>query len=84
MPRSDFPRHEVSLNAPVLADTAAVEGPTIYGSAISHELAHLVGEDHVDDPTQLMYPVNNGQTGYAAGDLAGLAQLGQGPCAPEL
>lgn len=77
---------QVALNAPALAETAAYEGrSTVYGSVIAHELAHLVGEDHVNDPEQLMYPTRDGHlTGYAAGDLTGLAQLGQGPCAPEL
>ncbi|WP_441433861.1 peptidase [Arthrobacter sp. 2RAF22] len=77
---------QVALNAPALAETAAYEGqPTVYGSVIAHELAHLVGEDHVQDHEQLMYPTRNGHlSGYAAGDLTGLAQLGQGPCAPEL
>ncbi|MGO4652268.1 peptidase M10A and M12B matrixin and adamalysin [Arthrobacter sp. 2RAF22] len=76
---------QISLNAPALADAAAYEGRTIYGSVIAHELAHLVGEDHVQDPEELMNPVTDGHlTGYAAGDLTGLAQLGQGPCAPEL
>jgi hypothetical protein len=77
---------QVSLNAPALAETAAYEGrSTVYGSVIAHELAHVVGEDHVKDPEQLMYPVRDGHiSGYAAGDLTGLAQLGQGPCAPEL
>ena len=44
----------------------------------------LLGLDHVDDPTQLMHAENSGLTGFAAGDLAGLALLGSGPCVPEL
>lgn len=49
-----------------------------------HELAHVVGLDHVDDPTQLMNPEGTGVTEFAAGDLAGLAVLGGGQCVPEL
>lgn len=45
-----------------------------------HELGHLVGLDHVPDPTQLMYEENVGQPDYAAGDRAGLAELGKGRC----
>lgn len=53
--------------------------------ALIHELGHLVGLAHVNDPTQVMFPaVPNGLTGYAPGDLTGLAQLGQGQCAPDL
>ncbi|GEK21173.1 matrixin family metalloprotease [Cellulomonas xylanilytica] len=52
---------------------------------ISHELAHLVGLDHVDDPTQLMYPSTSvTRSGFGAGDLAGLAALGSGECAPDV
>lgn len=54
-------------------------------SVIQHELGHLVGLDHVADPTQLMYSEGNTQVGdWAAGDLAGLHQLGTGECLPEL
>jgi hypothetical protein len=52
---------------------------------LTHELGHLVGLDHVDDPTQLMYPVAQpGRDRLAAGDLAGLALVGQGPCQPDV
>lgn len=55
-----------------------------YGSRVAlymHEVAHILGLDHVDDNKQLMY----GESGWAAdagaGDLAGLAQAA-GPCVP--
>lgn len=55
--------------------------PGAYLAVLRHELAHVVGLDHVDDPTQMMNPTT-GVTTFQAGDLTGLAELGRGPCAP--
>lgn len=49
-----------------------------------HELAHLVGLDHVAYPDQLMNSANTGQVSFGPGDLAGLAKLGQGTCYPNV
>ena len=46
---------------------------------VDHELAHLVGLSHVEDASQLMN-AESGATEYGAGDLAGLAALGEVPC----
>lgn len=52
---------------------------------VLHELGHLAGLDHVDDPSQLMYPTGQGDVaGYQAGDRTGLARLGRGTCFPLL
>ena len=61
-------------------------GPERVRAVIQHELGHLVGLDHVADVTQLMYSEGNDlQSGdWANGDLAGLHQLGSGPCAPSV
>lgn len=51
---------------------------------VLHELGHLAGLAHVNDKTQLMFPAPRpGVSGYQAGDRAGLAILGQGPCQPD-
>ena len=52
---------------------------------VLHELGHLVGLDHVDDPVQIMYPSDGYHaSAYAMGDRAGLAALGRGPCQPDI
>ncbi|SED92145.1 Matrixin [Arthrobacter alpinus] len=59
----------------------APNGTALAGGIVQHELGHVLGLGHVQDPTQLMY--EHGQqdiTSYADGDLTGLAKLGQGKC----
>jgi hypothetical protein len=54
-------------------------------AVVLHELAHLVGLDHVDDETQLLHPRTRGErTEFGSGDLTGLAALGRGACVPDL
>jgi hypothetical protein len=54
-------------------------------AVILHELGHLVGLGHVEDPTQVMYPSSSYEvTSLATGDLNGLAKLGRGDCFPSL
>lgn len=47
---------------------------------VDHEFGHLVGLAHVDDPDELMYHDNVGQTTYGPGDREGLARLGRIDC----
>ncbi|CAM3991147.1 hypothetical protein NOMA109596_18385 [Nocardioides marinus] len=47
---------------------------------VDHELAHVVGLGHVDDPGELMYDDNLGRTTYGPGDREGLARLGAISC----
>lgn len=47
---------------------------------IAHELAHLVGLGHVDDPSQLMFDTATDVHDFGAGDLSGLFAVGTGPC----
>jgi hypothetical protein len=60
------------------------EGHTAVRSVLMHEFGHVLGLDHVDDPAELMDAEYQGQEGFGPGDLAGLARLGRGPCAPGL
>lgn len=76
---------QVALDAPALEEILQrPSGPVLVRSVIMHELGHVVGLDHVDDPKQLMNAENTGVTEFADGDRAGLAVLGSGACVPEL
>lgn len=71
----------VLLDAPDL--TGVLDRPDGYAQAraiVVHELAHVVGLDHIDDPGELMYPETATRTELGPGDLAGLAVLGQVAC----
>jgi hypothetical protein len=64
---------------------AGRDGVDAVRSIVLHELGHLVGLDHVDDASQLMYPeARRDVADFAAGDLTGLAALSRGVCVPEL
>lgn len=77
---------EVTLDTDELAPLVATpDGTAVAIGVVTHELAHVVGLGHVDDPAQLMYPSTNlTVTSFAAGDRAGLAALGRGACAPDV
>lgn len=47
---------------------------------VVHELAHVLGLDHVDDAGELMHPVTSSRTDLGPGDRQGLALLGQVAC----
>lgn len=54
-------------------------------AAFAHEAGHVLGLDHVEDPTQLMYPRSNPEVVQpAAGDRRGLAAVGAAECRPDL
>jgi hypothetical protein len=52
------------------------------GGVLEHELGHVLGLAHIDDPTQLMYPHARptGPSTFQAGDRAGLVDLQAGGC----
>ena len=61
---------------------SAQRHPQAEEAVVLHEMGHVLGLGHVQDPSQIMFPTSQGQTDYGAGDLAGLAKLGSGACAP--
>jgi hypothetical protein len=77
---------QVALDTAQLSDLLRYNGGrSITVATITHELAHLVGLAHVNDPQQLMYPSARPLvTNLGSGDRAGLAALGSGTCHPTL
>lgn len=78
---------QVVLDAKDLAKGLATpDGEAQVRGVIQHELGHLVGLDHVADPTELMFTEGSeSQTHeWGPGDLTGLHALGSGDCFPEL
>lgn len=47
-----------------------------WGPIFLHELAHVLGLGHVEDPNEIMNPEGASAVAYGPGDLAGLHQLG--------
>ena len=74
-----FVTGQVVLNSDKRLLTGFEDRHASWGAVVLHELAHLVGLDHVDDPSQLMHPTPGfGPVELGAGDLAGLAAVGAG------
>ncbi|WP_269320367.1 matrixin family metalloprotease [Nocardioides sp. URHA0032] len=68
------------MEAPSVARQSAEHNTAVEQAVVMHELGHVLGLGHVEDPAQLMYSSNAGQLTYGAGDLNELAKLGSGSC----
>ncbi len=72
---------EIALDTPQLRQVLSrSNGAPEVRAIIMHELGHVVGLAHVDDPHELMYRENVGQRTFGPGDREGLAALGSGHC----
>jgi hypothetical protein len=58
-------------------------GTSDWRSIVMHELGHVVGLTHVQDPHELMAERNSDQHDLGPGDQRGLAALGAQPCTFE-
>jgi hypothetical protein len=71
----------VVLHADAIREQLAQGRGTWARTVLLHELGHLVGLDHVDDPYQVMYAQNAAPLdAYRDGDQRGLELLGRGHC----
>jgi hypothetical protein len=80
-----FVTGSLELDSPQIAeDLHGADGAAYATAVILHELGHVMGLEHVDDPVQLMYPEIGTPDGFAAGDLNGLQELGRAQCRKDL
>ena len=75
-----FVSGSVVLDVEAFTPAAVAEQPRVMEAIVLHELAHVVGLGHVDEPMELMYADNTGQVELGPGDREGLARLGSLPC----
>jgi hypothetical protein len=92
-PRSDLkdPDRQVYVSGTSVLDSDDIGQLLTQGrqpvaqAIVQHEMGHLVGLDHVADPSQLMYSEASPQvTDWGVGDLRGLHALGSGDCTPDI
>ncbi|WOH19705.1 matrixin family metalloprotease [Paenarthrobacter sp. GOM3] len=74
----------LELDTPQVTELMASGGADYVLAVMQHELGHVMGLDHVDDPIQLMYPEIGAPDGLAAGDLNGLHLLASASCRKDI
>lgn len=70
----------VTLSSKAFRDVLQRGRPDYARAVMMHELGHLVGLDHVNRASELMYSDNVGMTEFGPGDIRGLAAVGNGTC----
>ncbi|MBC2931490.1 matrixin family metalloprotease [Nocardioides sp. zg-1228] len=75
-----FVSGSVVLDLDAFTPAAVAEQPRTMEAIVLHELAHVVGLGHIEEPMELMYADNTGQVELGPGDREGLARLGSLPC----
>ncbi|MCW2795515.1 MAG: hypothetical protein JWM79_1012 [Nocardioides sp.] len=71
----------VALDRGLFQELDAAGDPTPMRAILDHELGHVVGLAHVDDPNELMYGDTLARSTFGPGDLQGLAKVGAVSCA---
>lgn len=72
-----FVTGQVMLNADRWLSPDFAERSVSWGGVLVHEVGHVVGLDHVEDPSQLMHRyAGSGPVAFGDGDLAGFAAVG--------
>ena len=71
----------VALDTDVFTPDRIAQQPQLMEAIVLHEVAHVLGLGHVEEPMELMARANSGQIDFGPGDLEGLARLGSVPCA---
>lgn len=78
--RSYYVTGGVALDTAAFTNSEVAKRPQVMEAIVMHELAHVVGLNHVDEPSELMATTNSGQIDLGPGDREGLARLGTLPC----
>lgn len=70
----------IALDTDAFNPATIEQRPRTMEAIVLHEVGHVIGLDHVSEPTELMAARNNGQVELGPGDREGLARLGSLPC----